>query len=371
MPAGVTERTSGVGPPGSIDQPEPAVHERPRRRLTLFGLAAAVLVAGLYLPHADTVVVPPAAGPPDSGIIYFVGMTQGAVAPPQSYELYAFSADRSSFREIVIPQGPAISGDIDVSPDGKVIAYSNHVRFATRNIYTIGIDGAGRRQITRGSAHSGFPQELHPDWSPDGERIVFSSTRCCDTVTPTSATLGTYAIHVVDADGTNIRQYTNGKTFAWAPAWSPDGSTIAYESSAVEPGNTQIWLIDEDGSNNRVFTDNARLNFAPAWSPDGERLAFVSRSRGGARNDREWQIRVIGRDGAGESILLDCEARCSLQSTALDWSPDGRSLVFTFGDPADLAGPGKLGVLAVDGSGFQTLDTGGVDVVEVSWGNSG
>jgi Tol biopolymer transport system component len=85
------------------------------------------------------------------------------------------------------------------------------------------------------------------------------------------------AIFTIRTDGADERRLT---PLAGFPAWSPNGSRIAYSSS-----NEQLWVMNSDGTNAHQVT-HCRLgcveDFAPAWSPTGNKLVFVRHESGGA-----------------------------------------------------------------------------------------
>jgi TolB protein len=70
----------------------------------------------------------------------------------------------------------------------------------------------------------------------------------------------------------------------YAPAWSPDGQWIAYQSN-LKSANSQIWIMERNGQNARQVTDMGNWSRAPSWSPDGNILAFVSDAEGSAGED--------------------------------------------------------------------------------------
>lgn len=107
------------------------------------------------------------------------------------------------------------------------------------------------------------------------------------------------------ADSTSVRRLVPGDE----PAWSPDGSMIAFESSAG------IALVGSDGTNERVIRAGG---YQPVWSPDGRRIAF-----------RDGGIRVMQSDGSGELLLVaDDFAQAGDELRRPDWSPDGQRIAF-------------------------------------------
>jgi TolB protein len=104
-------------------------------------------------------------------------------------------------------------------------------------------------------------------WSPDGTTIAFESTRT-----------GGPQIYLMNADGTNQRVLVGprkGKDEdAAAPAWSPDGRFIAFDRGL---GSTfEIWLIKPDGTGEKRLTNNSFADISPSWAPDGRTISFLS-----------------------------------------------------------------------------------------------
>lgn len=74
-----------------------------------------------------------------------------------------------------------------------------------------------------------------------------------------------WEIYVMDADGTNQRRLTDHPAEDWRPAWSPDGTKIAFR--AFRDGSWEIYVMDADGTNQRNLTDYPAWDGMPAWSP--------------------------------------------------------------------------------------------------------
>ena len=140
-------------------------------------------------------------------------------------------------------------------------------------------------------------------------QIVFHSTRD-----------GNPEIYVMDSDGTNQRRLTANQADNYRPAWSPDGTKIAFVSNR-NGGLNQIYVMDADGKNPIRLTDTAKDDY-PSWSPDGQRIAFVSFRDGG----REIYVIWIGADKrGGKSKRLTHDLRVKGSPS---WSPDGRRIVY-------------------------------------------
>ena len=126
-----------------------------------------------------------------------------------------------------------------------------------------------------------------------------------------------YSLEVADSDGHNPRPVLVSAQPLMSPAWSPDGSRLAYVS--FESGAPAIYIQDINTGVREEVSRYGGLNGAPAWSPDGRRLAFV-----------------LSKDGAPNIYILDLSSRSLQQVTrsfAIDtepvWAPDGRSIIFT------------------------------------------
>jgi TolB protein len=154
----------------------------------------------------------------------------------------------------------------------------------------------------------------------------------------------TTSVYVVNADGSEQRRLARHGT---APAWSPDGRTIAFFSGA------KIYLMNADGSEHRPLTKPLGQR-SLAWSPDGRKLAFLNDED--CRRQFCFNLYVVGSDGSGlrnlTSKLAAGRSRFGFGPPASDpaWSPDGRKLAFVRLN----AGHGVY-VVKADGSGLRNL----------------
>jgi Tol biopolymer transport system component len=144
-----------------------------------------------------------------------------------------------------------------------------------------------------------------PAWSPDGTKIAFASERD-----------GNWEIYVMGADGSNPVNLTNYAGTDASPTWSSAGTKIAFASE--RDGNLEIYVMGADGSNPVNLTNYAGTDASPTWSLDGTKIAFV---RDLGAND---EIYVMDADGSNKVNLTKAPASDSDPA----WSPDGTKLTF-------------------------------------------
>jgi Tol biopolymer transport system component len=152
------------------------------------------------------------------------------------------------------------------SPDGKKIAFSsnrdaliNKLNYDDLEIFLIDLDSYEITQLTKAKDYS-----LTPDWSPDGNQIVFMSNRD-----------GDWDIYIMNSDGSGKDiNITNNKTSERFPSWSNDGEKIVYHSD--RDGNNNLYLYDLDTKTETQLTNNPAGDWTGRWSPDDNWITYCS-----------------------------------------------------------------------------------------------
>ncbi|MDE2812801.1 MAG: DPP IV N-terminal domain-containing protein [Gemmatimonadota bacterium] len=190
--------------------------------------------------------------------------------------------------------------------------------------------------IRLGSGHA-----QRPTWSPDSQRIAFSSRRG-----------GRWGISAINVDGSDLVHLISS---GGSPAWSPDGQRIAFDSP--QGSNWGIWVMNTDGSDRVRLTDDRIGGVFPAWSPDGQRIAFASVP------DEHYAIYVMNADGSGKVRLTYDAADSRLPA----WSPDGQRIAFD----SNRSGNYEIYVMDVDGSNIVQLTDNSIGDATPVWSPDG
>ena len=222
---------------------------------------------------------------------------------------------------IIYSSSHAHSPDCPPTPDHSkgYVWPLNHLE-----LYTANPDGSDLRQVTSNGAYN-----AEATASPDGERVIFTST--ID---------GDLELYVMNVDGTGLARITNRVGYDGGAFFSADGSKIVWRAQypetpadtadyrrllgerLVRPSRLELWVADADGSNPRQVTNLGAAAFAPFFHPDGERIIFTSNHDD--PEGREFDLYLVNIDGTGlERVTMTPE----FDGFPM-FSPDGKKLVF-------------------------------------------
>ncbi len=262
-------------------------------------------------------------------------------------DLYLKSVDGRTITQLTAD--PADDVMPAISPDGQSIAFASN-RAGNWNIYTTTINGGVVTQITNDR-----DEELHPTWSPDGRYLAYcklgsQSQRweiwvvdVNNLAAPRFLEYGLFpkwspdparskllfqrprqrgsrfhSIWTVDIVGGEALHPTEIVSAANAavinPAWSPDGSHVAFvtvvspeENVAESIQQSDVWIVNIDGTGRTNLTSGQYANFQPVWGPEG-RVFFVSNRSG---TDNIWMVSVAtgGVNAPGPSAVVNAQPR--------------------------------------------------------------
>jgi Tol biopolymer transport system component len=322
-----------AGPPTSAADVG-AIIARGRRRRRLHRAGAVVLAVVLLS------VVGAGAGRVREAIRDYRAPVAGGVARPPEPAGIVFAATATGDRENAVYVADEDDGDprqlLDEpvggetapawSPDGTLVAFAMNVApgadletvDTNMEIFVMRSDGTALRRLTD---HPGL--DTNPAWSPDGSRIAF--TRWPDG--PASESGDRVAIWVVNADGSGLERLTHGSGLADQAEWSPGGERIAFSRYVRSKDAYAIFTIEAhaEGVRRNIAVTHAPhgvSSTSPTWSPDGAHIAFVRDPNQNRVADEE--LYIVKPDGDNPQRVTAEEGSYNDPT----WSPDGRSIGF-------------------------------------------
>lgn len=222
------------------------------------------------------------------------------------WDIYVMDIDGRNV--VQVTNGPSQDIHPSFSPDGSRLVYSSlSPRGDQWELWTVDLSTREKRMVGFG---------LFPRWSPSAnvDRIAFQRPRQRG-----SRWFSVWTLDLIDGEARRVSEVAvSSNAAAVTPTWSPDGQRLAF-TTIVDPGQTtaagrptgqqDIWVIDADGANRKRLTEGKGINLTPSWSSDG-RVYFVS-DRGGSEciwsarvePSRTWTAQRNGGDrGANASI---------------------------------------------------------------------
>jgi Tol biopolymer transport system component len=243
-------------------------------------------------------------------------------------------------------QVAAVNGDIAYT----VCDYNIPPGEVTCDIWVMHPDGSEQTNLT----NTPELNEMSPAWSPDGTRIAYIE-----------GTNYTYSIMVMNADGTSQAPIVQEPSYQFGPTWSADGTQIAFVREV--PGGVitlqfDILVININGTGETNITNSDYGELDPAWSPDGSKIAFagVRPEMWNGELSAGWEIVTVDPNGSGEQILTAGEPGTTRsdhleEDRAPAWSPDSSMLVYQTQSVDPCCPPWQIEKVNRDGSGLILL----------------
>jgi TolB protein len=194
-----------------------------------------------------------------------------------------------------------------------------HHRNSAGSLCLVNADGSRLRVLVKRMGAAA------PAWSPDGSKLAFARPN--------------NGIYVIRVDGTGLRRLATGDDDY--PAWSPDGRRIVYTT------DDGLWIMNANGARPRRLTSGGD-DLGPAWSPDGSTIAFTRFTDSGR------EVRVVSPDGRDNRRLATSSGGVLDPNVGMDpvpaGSPDGEQLAFDVGNDQ---GVSSIGVVGAHGRGLR------------------
>lgn len=248
---------------------------------------------------------------PDGQRLAMTSRDTGGTEPVYEYDLAT-----GVYRQLFACEDPCLTDDEPAySPDGTKVVFDRALGPWTDTGPTdcgLWIGDIASGEVTQITSNPGCYREYSPRWSPDGSQLAYWRWQ----EDPPGVTTGT-ASFVIDADGTDERQLTDWEVMAGDPDWSPDGEWLVYSTYpllafASPPAGSNLYRVRPDGTGTEQLTFNSDATHRatqPRYTPDGRSIVFT------ADRPETRTISVMPADGGDSRVVVD-------RGTHGTWQPE-------------------------------------------------
>ena len=239
----------------------------------------------------------------------------GTAQHMQDFQRYGFNdlssgeadATRSGLRQMSFSD-EGQSTDPSIDRQGRQMAFSSNRHGATHDLYVRMIDGGTITRVTTNPA-----EDVMPAFSPDGSVLAFASDRA-----------GNFDIWTVAINGGAPTRLTADDAHEYHPTFSPDGRRLAYCRTNPRTERNEIWYIDLSQPMRRVFVEYGTM---PEWSPDPAEsvLVFQQARERGRRSYALWTVDVHDQSIGRPQEIISAANAAAINPT---WSPDAEHIAF-------------------------------------------
>jgi eukaryotic-like serine/threonine-protein kinase len=272
----------------------------------------------IYLPWiVPSATTAPTLVPTETAPLALLGTPTLEPTFTSTVEPTATVAPTRTFTPTFLPTGgPTATPAITLTPSATPIGGGfGQIAFASQRtgvpqIYLINADGNDLHPLTN------LPEgACQPSWSPNGNRLVFTSPCRLNTDSYRESSL-----YFMNADGSDLTPVRSAPGGDFDPAWSPDGKNIAFTS--LRDGHKEIYLMDVATSavTRLTFATGDEENSQPAWSPFGNQIVFVKKRFGALQI---WTMTDTGQNA--EQVVRSGQ---TLWDFSPVWTPDGQYILF-------------------------------------------
>ncbi|MDZ7716194.1 MAG: hypothetical protein U5J95_08290 [Balneolaceae bacterium] len=270
-------------------------------------------------------------------------------------------ADGSELKQLTHFDGTGSSAQPTWSPDGEQIIFSSSKQASSLGpvLWVMDANGDNQRVVKDYDP----PPPLtgrNADWSPDSTKISFSLCTFCSFAT-------NYAVFVYDLETEQLTRLTGESYESGDPVWSPDGTKIAYASNKYYVDNDSptnghdLYIMNADGSNPQRITESGLVSKL-AWKPDGTKIAY----RKFQNTPGIYQVDIQN----GELSLIKEDPTDDIHLQPHAWSEDGNRLLITSRD-IDIPGDHTLHIYDTQDSSLTDLITkpfdGNPGIIGADW----